>query len=286
MRVIDLEHLGRARVIGCWQVEDVLVDPGPASTLPTLLAHASHPPPRALLLTHIHLDHAGAAGSLVERFPNLEVYVHERGAPHLMDPTRLLESAGRLYGEDMDRLWGDVLPVPESNLRVLSGGERILGHEFEVAYTPGHASHHVCYRHGDIVFVGDVGGVRITPDGPTIPPTPPPDIDIEAWHESIDRIRAWSPQELAFTHFGATTDPASQLEEVALRLDDWADRVREQDHDAFIAGIVAEIDAAAEPGTLPAYVQAAPPEQLHAGLERYWQKRAEALPGPAAPPVS
>jgi glyoxylase-like metal-dependent hydrolase (beta-lactamase superfamily II) len=286
MLIIDLQHLGRSRVIGCWQLEDVLVDPGPASTLPTLLEHLGERAPRALLLTHIHLDHAGASGSLVERFPDLEVYVHERGAPHLVDPSRLLESAGRLYGEDMDRLWGEILPVPEANLRVLSGGERILDGEFEVAYTPGHASHHVSYRHGDIAFVGDVGGVRITPESPTIPPTPPPDIDIEAWHDSIERIKAWAPQELAFTHFGATTDPGGQLAELADRLDDWGDRVREQDRDAFIAGAVAEIDAGAEPGTLPAYVQAAPPEQVYAGLERYWRKRAEALPGPAAPPVS
>src|SRR5207302_6225672 len=99
--------------------------------------------PRALLLTHSHLDHAGASGSLVERWPELEVYVHERGAPHLTDPSRLLDSARRLYAEDMDRLWGEMLPVPEGNLRVLSGGERVIGGEFEVAYTPGHASHHV-----------------------------------------------------------------------------------------------------------------------------------------------
>jgi len=285
MRIIDVEHLGRPRVIGCWQVDDVLIDPGPASTISTLLAHVGDRAPRAVLLTHIHLDHAGASGSLVERFPGLEVYVHERGAAHLIDPSRLLDSAARLYGEDMDRLWGEVLPVPETNLRILSGGERILDGAYEVAYTPGHASHHVSYRHGDIAFVGDVGGVRITPESLTIPPTPPPDIDLDAWYESIERIKAWSPQELAFTHFGASTDPIGQLDEVARRLEDWADRVREQDRDPFIAGLVAEIEDATETGTLPAYVQAAPPEQLYAGLERYWRKRAEALPGPAAPPV-
>jgi glyoxylase-like metal-dependent hydrolase (beta-lactamase superfamily II) len=198
----------------------------------------------------------------------------------------LLESAGRLYGEDMDRLWGEVLPVPEANLRVLSGNERILSGAFDVAYTPGHAYHHVSYRHGDIVFVGDVGGVRITAESLVIPPAPPPDVNLEAWHDSIERIKAWAPQELAFTHFGATTDPMGQLDEVGERLDEWADRVREQDRDAFVAGVVAEIDAGAEPGTLPAYVQAAPPEQIYGGLERYWRKRAEALPGTAAPPVS
>lgn len=286
MRIIDLEHLGRNRVIGCWQLEDVLVDPGPASTLPTLMAHLGGLGPRALLLTHIHLDHAGAVGSLVERFPDVEVYVHERGAPHLVDPSRLLESAGRLYGEDMDRLWGSIVAVPEANLRVLRGGERILDGAFEVAYTPGHASHHVAYRHGDIAFVGDIAGVRITPDSLTIPPTPPPDIDIEAWRESIERIRGWAPQELAFTHFGATTDPAGQLEELGRRLEAWAELARELDRDSFVATVTAEIEAGAQPGTLPAYVQAAPPEQVYAGLERYWRKRLQALPPPTAPPVS
>lgn len=284
MRVIDVLHLGRERVIGCWQVGDVLIDPGPASTLPTLLDQVAEPP-RTLLLTHIHLDHAGAAGSLVERFPGIEVYVHERGAPHLIEPARLLESARRLYGEEMDRLWGEVLPVPAANVRVLSGGERILDGTFEVAYTPGHASHHVAYWHRDArtAFVGDVGGVRITPSSPVIPPTPPPDIDLEAWHDSIDRIKAWSPRRLAFTHFGETDDLPGQLDEVGRRLDAWAERVREQDLDAFVASVTEEIERAAEPGTLPAYVQAAPPEQLYLGLERYWRKRAEAVAAAPAP---
>jgi len=286
MRIIDVEHLGRARVIGCWEVQDVLIDPGPESTLPTLLAKLQGRRPRALLLTHIHLDHAGATGALVKRFPGLEVYVHERGAPHLLDPSRLIDSATRLYGEDMDRLWGDIVPVPEANLRVLTGGEQIIDGAFEVAYTPGHASHHVSYLHAGTAFVGDVGGVRITPASLAIPPTPPPDIDLEAWRESIDRIRAWAPERLAFTHFGDSTEVEGQLAEVWARLQDWSERVREQASSEFIAGVVAEIESASEPGTLPAYLQAAPPEQLYAGLERYWRKRAEAVPPPAAPPVS
>jgi len=202
MRLIDVEHLGRPRVIGCWEVGEVLVDPGPESTLQTLLAKLGERTPSALLLTHIHLDHAGASGALVERFPGLEVYVHERGAPHLIDPSRLIDSATRLYGGDMDRLWGEIVPVPEANLRVLAGGERIFGGAFEVAYTPGHASHHVSYLHAGCAFVGDTGGVRITPGSVAIPPTPPPDIDLEAWQESIERIRAWAPERLAFTHCG------------------------------------------------------------------------------------
>ncbi len=278
MRLIDLQHVGRERVIGCWQVEDVLIDPGPSSCLPTLLEALADRPPRALLLTHIHLDHAGASGALVERWPELEVFVHERGAPHLLDPARLLDSAGRLYGEDMDRLWGNpaLVPIPERNLTVLHGGERVIGGDFEVAYTPGHASHHVCYLHHGTAFVGDVGGVRITAPSLVIPPTPPPDIDVEAWHESIGRVHAWAPERLAITHFDVYEDVDSHLDAVSERLDSWAERVREQDMEGFIAGIRDEITQGAEPETLGAYTQAAPPEQLYAGLERYWRKRAEA----------
>lgn len=286
MRLIDVQHLGRERVIGCWQVGDVLVDPGPASCLPTLLKALGDERPRALLLTHIHLDHAGATGSLVERWPDLEVYVHERGAPHMIDPSRLLESARRLYGEDMDQLWGETVPVPERNVTVLHGGETLLGGAFEVAYTPGHASHHVSYLHERTAFVGDVGGVRIVQHGLTVPPTPPPDIDLDAWHESIERIRAWAPERLVITHFGAYEDVEAQLTELSARLDDWAERARERDLDAFIAGVHAEIEAHTDARFHPAYTQAAPPEQLYAGLERYWRKRAETVRSAAAPPVS
>ena len=286
MRLIDVRHLGRPRVIGCWVVDGVLIDPGPSSCLDTLLAGLGDEVPRALLLTHIHLDHAGASGSLVERWPDLEVYVHERGARHLVDPSRLLESARRLYGEDMDELWGEMVPVPESNLRVLAGGERLLGDAFEVAYAPGHAWHHVAYRYGGTAFVGDVGGVRITADALTIPPTPPPDIDREAWHESIERIRAWRPERLAITHFGAYEDVERQLDEVGARLDQWAELARDEDQGGFIAEVRAAIEAGADPELLGAYTQAAPPEQLFAGLERYLRKRAESVPPAAGPPVS
>jgi glyoxylase-like metal-dependent hydrolase (beta-lactamase superfamily II) len=293
MRLIDVRHLGRARVIGSWQVGEVLVDPGPSSCLPTLLDALGGERPRALLLTHIHLDHAGASGSLVERWPDLEVYVHERGAPHMIDPSRLVQSARRLYGEDMDRLWGEIVPVPERNITVLEGGERVIDGAFEVAYTPGHASHHVSYLHEGTAYVGDVGGVRIMPteaspgaSALTIAPTPPPDIDLEAWHESIARIQAWDPQRLAITHFGCYEDVEQQLAALSSRLDEWAERVREQDRDAFIAGVREEIKHGAAPGLLEAYTQAAPPEQLYAGLERYWRKRAETTSSAGSPPVS
>ena len=169
-REIDVMHLGRDRVICAYEVDGLIVDPGPTTGLETLLEGLGGAEPRGLLLTHIHLDHAGASGRLVQRFPELTVYVHERGAPHLLDPERLVKSARQLYGDDMDRLWGEVVAVPEANVRTLSGGETIEG-GMRVEYTPGHASHHVSYLHeatGE-AFVGDVAGVRIPPVDHVLP---------------------------------------------------------------------------------------------------------------------
>jgi len=277
MRLIDVRHLGRERVIGCWQVGEVLIDPGPSSSLESLISAIAEERPRALLLTHIHLDHAGGTGSLVRHWPDLEVYVHERGAPHLIDPSRLLASAERLYGDQMERLWGEVAPVPEANVHPLAGGEEVLG--FEVAYTPGHASHHVCYFHtaSGRAFVGDVAAVRIPPADFVLPPTPPPDIDIEAWERSIDAVLAWEPESLAITHFGAVDDPASHFELVRDRLHELAERARRLDAEAFERSLRDEIAAAADRETAAALLQAGQPEVQWAGLERYWRKRA----GPA-----
>jgi glyoxylase-like metal-dependent hydrolase (beta-lactamase superfamily II) len=276
LRVIDLMHVGVPRVIGCWHVGDVLVDPGPSTGLPALLQALGDDRPRALLLTHIHLDHAGASGSLVRRWPELEVYVHERGAPHMVDPSRLLDSARRLYGEDMDRLWGEFVPVPEPRIRVLQGGETLTfdSGSFEVAYTPGHASHHVSYLCDGTAFVGDVGGVQITPESLTIPPTPPPDIDLEKWHESVGVVRSWRPERLAMTHFGAAENVDAHLDELERRLEAWAALARASERDEFIASIRKEIAAAGtSPDIAAAYEEAAPADQLFAGLERYWRKR-------------
>ena len=277
MRLIDVRHLGRPQVIGAWLVGDVVIDPGPTSCVETLLEGLGGERPRALLLTHIHLDHAGASGSLVDRWPELQVYVHERGARHMISPGRLLDSARQLYGEDMDRLWGEMIPVPEENIHVLRGGETLFGGEFEVAYTPGHASHHVSFLHDGTAFVGDVGGVRIAGSRLTIPPSPPPDIDVEKWHASIERITAWQPRRLVMTHFGVGEDVDAQLAELSERLDDWAARARDQDLDAFVAGVRDEVAQHVDAETAAAYDQAAPPEQLYAGLDRYWRKRSEAL---------
>ncbi|MEO7135764.1 MAG: MBL fold metallo-hydrolase, partial [Vicinamibacterales bacterium] len=202
---IDLVFLGTPRVIATALLDGpdgvVLIDPGPTSCLPALEAGLRDRglalrDVRALLLTHIHLDHAGASGTIAERVPGVRVYVHERGAPHMIDPTKLLASATRLYGERMDLLWGEFQPVPADRVAVLRGGERLelAGTKLNVAYTPGHAKHHVSYldEQTAVAYVGDTAGVRVSGDY-LIAPTPPPDIDIEAWQESITTIEAWQP---------------------------------------------------------------------------------------------
>src|SRR5918997_5581006 len=216
MRQIDVRHRGVEKVIACFEVDGVLVDPGPQSCEDTLLEALGGERPKALLLTHIHFDHAGAAGALVRRWPDLDVYVHERGAPHMANPERLVASAARLYGgeDGLRDTWGEVIPVPQDNLRILEGGETVLG--FRVEYTPGHASHHVCYLHEESgwAFVGDMAGVRIPPTELTLAPTPPPDIDVEAWDRALALIGGWEPQTLALTHFGQVDDPPAQLNAV------------------------------------------------------------------------
>jgi glyoxylase-like metal-dependent hydrolase (beta-lactamase superfamily II) len=275
MRVIDVMHLGRPHVIGCWEVDGALVDPGPQSSMETLVEAIGDEQPRALLLTHIHLDHAAATGALVRRWPDLEVYVHERGAPHLIDPSKLLASAERLYGDQLGYLWGEIVPVPEANVRSLAGGEDVLG--MRVAYTPGHASHHVCYFHEDsgVAFVGDVAAVRIPPSNLIVPPTPPPDIDVETWLESIATVESWRPERLALTHFGAVESPIEHLETVRRRLREEADLAREfseEDYERHHRALVAE-SVGAE--TAEELLQCVPPQYQWRGLNRYWRKREE-----------
>jgi glyoxylase-like metal-dependent hydrolase (beta-lactamase superfamily II) len=280
MRVIDVEHLGRPHVIGCWEVDGALVDPGPECSLPTVLAALGDERPRAVLLTHIHLDHAAATGALVRRWPDLEVYVHERGAPHLIDPSRLLASAERLYGDRLEYLWGTILPVPEANVRVLTGGETVLG--MQVAYTPGHASHHVSYFHEEsgTAFVGDVAGCRIPPSDLVLPPTPPPDIDVELWEESIAVVEAWNPERLALTHFGAVDAVAEHLAVLRDRLREEAELARRLpagDYDADLQRrIRAQLSAEGHgEATVEELLQAVPTAYQWSGLDRYWRKRAE-----------
>lgn len=281
MRVIDVMHLGRPHVIGCWEADGVLIDPGPESSLGTVLEAIGDEQPRAVLLTHIHLDHAAATGAMVERWPDLEVYVHERGAPHLIDPSKLLASAERLYGDRLEYLWGKILPVPEGNVHVLTGGETVFG--MQVAYTPGHASHHVCYFHDDsgTAFCGDVAACRIPPSNLVLPPTPPPDIDIETWEASLDLIASWEPQRLALTHFGAVEDDVpGHIETVRAKLRQEANLARQLPHDQYDQDLEHRLhtqltDEDMNEETAAELLQAVPTAYQWSGLDRYWRKRAE-----------
>jgi glyoxylase-like metal-dependent hydrolase (beta-lactamase superfamily II) len=270
-REIDVMHLGRPHVICAFEDEGLVIDPGPESCLDTLL-EGLEAEPRALLLTHVHLDHAGAAGALVRRDPSLTVYVHERGAPHLTDPSKLLASAARLYGDDMERLWGEVAPIPHERIQVLRGGETVEG--MRVIATPGHASHHVTYVSESTgeAFVGDVAGVRVPGSEYTIPPTPPPDIDVEAWLASLAAVAEHDPAALCLTHFGRFRDVPEQLDRVRERLRARADRARDDTAEGFAAWSEAETRAAVDEPTAAALLQAAPPEQLGLGLRRYWDR--------------
>jgi glyoxylase-like metal-dependent hydrolase (beta-lactamase superfamily II) len=229
---LDLNFLGVPRVIATVVLHGpggaALIDPGPSSTLPALRAGLARAglavsDLRAILLTHIHLDHAGAAGTLVQENPDLRVYVHEKGAPHLVDPAKLVASATRLWGDEMDRLWGPVRPVPDDRLVVLTGGERIAGggRDLDVAYTPGHASHHVSYFSADtgIAFVGDTSGIRLRPGAFIMPPTPPPDIDLEVWRDSLRRISDWRAETIFVTHFGPHAPAGAHLTEMVANLE-------------------------------------------------------------------
>jgi glyoxylase-like metal-dependent hydrolase (beta-lactamase superfamily II) len=229
---LDLNFQDRPRIIATAVLTGpggvALIDPGPSSTLTTLRdelgsAGISMRDVTTLLLTHIHLDHAGATGTLLRENPAMRVYVNERGAAHMVDPSKLVASASRLYGDAMDRLWGEVGPVPATALHVLAGGEQLEagGRTWEVAYTPGHASHHVSYFNGEtgIAFVGDTAGIKLKPDGYVLPPTPPPDIDLEAWDTSLAKIEAWGPQTLFVTHFGPYGPSGPHVTELRDHLD-------------------------------------------------------------------
>ena len=279
LRLVDVGHLGHDRVIAAYLVDGCLVDPGPASALEGLLAGLGDERPERLLLTHIHLDHAGAAGTLVRRWPDLEVWVHERGAPHIADPSKLVASATRLYGDDMDRLWGEIVPVPRENLRVLGSAEEEIG-PWRVAYTPGHASHHVSYLHtpSATLFAGDVAGVRIPPEGPVLAPTPPPDIDFTAWHASLDVLESWNAERVAVTHFGVWDDVGVHLAECRAALDRMALRASELSEAEWIEWIRAEIGAATAADTATVYEQAMPYDTLYPGLERAL-RRVSSTPG-------
>jgi glyoxylase-like metal-dependent hydrolase (beta-lactamase superfamily II) len=275
---LDLRYSGTPRVIGAYLLETddglAVFDCGPTTSLSALrerLAQrgVSLSEVRHLLLSHIHLDHAGGAGVLVRGHPHLQVHVSEIGAPHLVDPSRLERSARRLYGDAFDSLWGELAGVPEANVHVV--GEHVVG--LDCFPSPGHASHHVCYAAGDgTLYAGDAAGVRLQPARHILPVSPPPDVDVEAWHRTIDEIERRGPERLALVHFGIVEEPGEHLKRLRRQLDLWAARVRdgaaEQD---FVAA--ARADLAADEDDVEPWEKAAPLWQSYAGLRRYWDKR-------------
>jgi len=275
---IDLFHQATPRVIGAYVLETrdgpALFDCGPASTYDALkrglaTRGVDFADVRHLLLSHIHLDHAGAAGVIVRDYPHVTVHVSEVGAPHLVDPSRLEASARRLYGASFDGLWGELAPVPEANVSVAEN--EVVG--LAAIATPGHASHHVCYLDRDgTLYGGDACGVRISPETLVMPPTPPPDIDLEAWDASLDEILARGPERLALVHFGVFDDVQRHLDDLRARLHLWRD---------LVAGGATEAEftrhAQAEFSDVT-YERAMPLWQSYAGLKRYVE---EVMPNPS-----
>jgi glyoxylase-like metal-dependent hydrolase (beta-lactamase superfamily II) len=277
VRPVDLHFGGRPHAIGVYVVDTddgpALFDTGPTSTLPALEAGlaergTSLSEIRHVLLSHIHLDHAGAAGPIVRAHPHLTVWVSEVGAPHLADPSRLERSARRLYGEAFDMLWGELAPVPEESIRIAAGD--VLG--WEAFPTVGHASHHVSYLRDGTLLAGDAAGVRMPGASYVLPVSPPPDIDVEAWHATAAAIREREPARLALIHFGMHEDVASHLDRLELELDRWAARVRDgMTQEAFADAARADAGDDADD-----YDRVAPFWQSWHGLRRYWDTRERA----------
>ncbi|HZS30025.1 MAG TPA: MBL fold metallo-hydrolase [Gaiellaceae bacterium] len=277
---IDLLHLGRERVIASYLLDTddgpALLDCGPSTTVAALEAGLAArglalTDVRHLLLTHIHLDHAGAAGTLVRAHPGLQVHVSPVGAPHLVAPERLEKSARRLYGDSFDSLWGELAPVPEENVHPVDGA--VLG--LESFPSPGHASHHVCYLAPDgTLYAGDACGVRVLPGRSVMPPTPPPEVDVEGWEATLDEIQRRAPERLALIHFGVAEDVGRHLDELRLRLLDWAESVEGgASEDEFVEYALAELADSGE--DMGSYEQAMPFWQSYRGLARWAEKRAQ-----------
>ena len=293
---VDLTFLGRPEIIATAILHGTpgvaLVDPGPSTTLDNLTTALTRKgirfaDVRQILVTHIHLDHAGGVGSIVEKHPHIKVVVHERGAPHLIDPSKLIASAGRLYADNMERLWGDVKPLEKQQLQIVSGGETldVAGREVKVAYTPGHASHHVSYfdTSSRVAFVGDTAGIRRGSGGYVMPPTPPPDIDIDAWHESEKKILAWDPDTLFLTHFGPFQAPRPHFQAMFTNMSEWSRIVRRLLADvslsddarqtAFTDEVYGEIRRQVGDAEADNYTKAGGLNYSWQGLARYWRRR-------------
>lgn len=291
----DLDFIGQPGIIAAGLLHGAsgiaIVDPGPTTCLPTLRAALAArgfttADIRWILITHIHLDHAAATGTLLKECPTARVLVHERGAGHMIDPSKLLASATRLYGDDMDRFWGEILPVPSANIDTI--GDRahatVAGHDIDIAWTPGHAWHHVSYylTSAKVAFVGDTAGICRPSGRIVIPPTPPPDIDLEAWRQSTQTILDWNPDTLFLTHFGPQASPRVHFQDLWKRLDDWSTRVQaslaidgtdEARAAAFQAAVTEDLARTSSAAEAAAYARAGRFDFSWSGLARYWRKK-------------
>lgn len=291
IETLDVLHNDKPNVIAVYLIPHacgaLLIDCGPGSTLPTLLheLRARHIEPRDItdvLLTHIHLDHAGAAGWWSRH--GARIHVHPLGAPHLLNPEKLLTSAQRIYGDAMQTLWGEFLAVPEAQLIQHHDNDalEIGGRAFRLIETPGHAEHHFAYVLDDVCFSGDVGGVRIRGSAHIRPPTPPPEIHLGKWRASIARLRAENLKWIAPTHFGLADDARWHLDKLEHTLDhieEWTAQSMSAapTHQEFRAQYVALLNELAradehDAARLLTYDDAAGGGALADGVYRYWQK--------------
>jgi glyoxylase-like metal-dependent hydrolase (beta-lactamase superfamily II) len=269
IEAVDVHWMDRPRCIAAWRIRDTLIDCGPTTTLPHLLRALDGWQPKRLILTHIHFDHAGAAGALAEEWPDLEVYVHRRGARHMASPERLEASARRVFGDEFDLRFGGLVPIPEERLHPLDGGETIDG--LRIAYTPGHASHHICMLdESGWAFVGDVAGVRLDPGEPVFAPTPPPDIDIDQWLASVALVADWRPARLGITHYGVVDDPEPHLAAIAEDLRHEAELIRGGiATDDYVKVMVDLLVGGGARDRVSDYEMTVPLHQNYAGLQRW-----------------
>lgn len=293
---ISLPFLGEEEIIGSYLLaggnELAIIDPGPGSMIEPLLdaiRQAGFDPQDVthLLATHVHLDHAGSVGSLVKHMPKAKVYAHSKGVPHLLDTTKVVASATRIYGDRMQQLWGEIKSTPADRLRTIEGGDilNVAGRRLEVHYTPGHAVHHVIFfdAHSGNLFAGDTAGVRLQGVDYVRPPTPPPDIDIEAWSESMDTIQKLRPDVLYLGHFGATHNATQHLARLREQLISWGNYVLEAMRDGkeeqeILALLIARTEpelqrVSNDPNVLQRYEIATNYAMTVQGYMRYWRKK-------------
>lgn len=293
---ISLPFLGEEEIIGSYLLsggnELAIIDPGPGSTIESLLdaiRQAGFGPQDVthLLATHVHLDHAGAVGSLIKRMPQAKVYAHSKGMPHLLDTTKVVASATRIYGDRMQQLWGDIESTPADRVLAIEDGDvlTVAGRRLEVHYTPGHAAHHVVFfdTHSGDLFAGDTAGVRLQGVDYIRPPTPPPDIDLEAWSNSTDTLKKLHPDVLYLGHFGPTRNTTQHLERLREQLISWGNYVLEamrngKNEQEILALLIAHTEpelqrVTDDPNALKRYEIATNYAMTVQGYMRYWRKK-------------